>query len=333
MRLRTWRVQVGGGAGGQDGGQVVVVDRRVGARHHDAAARATPVVLVQRRVALHEARGRTSGRATAQRVLVIGVDVEKAGVQIRGQGGRIAGGHQRRRHAVGLADGDVDLDPVGVSVEVLQGVCQPAEAARAASPSTSSLPPGPGARAVQDDRGEEVPRLLVRLQMSTGLLAPSMWRNASAKNASLPTAPAPGGGPTMIWSIASWSTPSGASASRVMRHGSARETPAPVERARQRQRRSRRLPPHRETQLGHRNNDIDSPLQARHARRTRRPGFCQRLLGTSQESTNCDDSHGGCVRCRRCSPGAASRHTEAAPVCRTRGGATRRTDASCGSVR
>ena len=52
---------------------------------------------------------------------------------------------------------------------------------------------------------------------AAGVLALSMWRKSSAKNASLPTEPAPGGGSTRIWPNAVGSTSTGASASRVTR--------------------------------------------------------------------------------------------------------------------
>jgi hypothetical protein len=53
--------------------------------------------------------------------------IEESTMEFIGKGGRVTFGHERGRHPLRLADGDVVLDPIGVGVEILECVSQAAE--------------------------------------------------------------------------------------------------------------------------------------------------------------------------------------------------------------
>ena len=136
-----------------------------------------------------------------------------------GQGGRIARGHQRRAASDPAARRRCCPRPSWCGSRS-PGARGPGRRTRRGppGPSTRSVPPGPAGCAPLSTIGvKKFQACCVAAQMSAGFFASSICRNSSLKNASLPTAPPPGGGPTRIWAMAVLSTPTGGRASRVMR--------------------------------------------------------------------------------------------------------------------
>jgi hypothetical protein len=88
---------------------------------------------------------------------MIGARVEVSGVKISGECAWVAGGEDRRSELVWIARGDVVLDKIGVSVEVLLHVNQATE--RGAGPRSIRQCAADDARTAQDEGVKGIPRL------------------------------------------------------------------------------------------------------------------------------------------------------------------------------